>query len=408
MRQPKTKLGANSGGAGTHNRRVLMQALRLNGHLTRAEIARGTGLVPQTVSNIIEELERDGLVIAAEPLKGKRGQPATPYSIFPGGAYALGMQIDQNGTRTVAVDLLGDVVAGYELAFSSGTMEENLPAVRTAIDKVMAPVRARAGSATPRIIGMGVAMPAATGVHAVQGDPWMDGPRNMHPMIEALEAMTGLPVSLHHDASAATVAERLNGCAVGMENFIRVFVGYGLGAGLYVKGELMVGSNNLVGEVGQIAIYGSDGLEPIEQRASLAPLYAELGLRPEESVMFDKIDKALDLHSTVVQEWLDAAAPRLAWLVAMLVRVIDPECVVLGGQMPQRLMKALFDRVNRTVTENAAAPGIATTKLLMGSSDVFSVAAGAAAYPIARAFDPSLSAILKYAYDDPAKRYLGE
>lgn len=399
MRHPKTALGTNSEGAAAHNRRVVMQALRLNGRLSRAEIARGTGLVPQTVSNIIEQLEGEGLVIAAAPVRGKRGQPATPYSISPGGAFALGLQIDQHRVRSVAVDLLGNVVSGTEIAFDAGGLEQNLPHVRAAVDDVLATLRARSARADPPIVGLGLAMPAPTGFHAVKDDPWMAAPGAMHPMVAALEAMTGLPVSLHHDASAAAVAERLTGVVGGNSDFVHLFIGYGLGAGLYVRGELHVGGNHLAGEIGQIPFPDGNRMVPLERLVSLASLYERLGLQPNDRRLFERIDQCLDERPRDVAAWLDGIAPHLVWLVDTIQCLLDPSYVVIGGQMPRRLMAAIYERVAAASHATPAPDGIVRPRLLMGSADVFSVATGAAAYPIAKTFDPSLSAILKDADD---------
>ena len=103
----RTKAGTNIGGANEHNRRVVMQGLRVNGAMSRAQIARGTGLVPQTVSNIIEELEREGLVVASDPVKAGRGQPATPYSIAANGAFARSAAIAANSPITLEARAIG-------------------------------------------------------------------------------------------------------------------------------------------------------------------------------------------------------------------------------------------------------------------------------------------------------------
>lgn len=400
MRQMKTKSGTNIGGAGAHNRRVVMQALRLNDDLSRAEIARGTRLVPQTVSNIIEELERDGLVTPSDQVKGKRGQPATPYRISANGAFALGMQVDRHGAKAVVVNLLGEIISKSDIAFDEGNLKENLHHIGSLIGSISKDLRKIAPTRKPRIVGLGVAMPAPTGIHAVKNDPWMIAPRENHPMLSSLEEMTGLPVSLHHDASAAAVAERLNGCAKGIDNFVQIFVSQGLGAGLYMKGELHVGKDNLAGELGQIPISIGTEIVPLEQVASLSSLYKLLHLRLNDPKAFARINREVESQSPLFLEWVVKTAHHLAWLVDVIECVLDPEFIVVGGQMPQALMQALFVKIVETCNTRKKLVGIDRSRLLMASPDIFSVAAGAAAYPIARAFDPSLSAILKYGYDE--------
>ena len=99
--------GTNLDGASAHNRRVIFDALRINGTLTRAALARATQLTPQTVSNIVDSLQADGLLIADAPRRQGRGQPARPYRILPEGACAIGVQLDRHQMLGVVVDLAG-------------------------------------------------------------------------------------------------------------------------------------------------------------------------------------------------------------------------------------------------------------------------------------------------------------
>jgi DNA-binding transcriptional ArsR family regulator len=83
MRPIRAKSGTNQEGTSAHNRRVMIDALRLNGQLSRADLARATKLTKQTVSNIIEDLERDGLVSVAH----RRAQRPWPtLDALPAGA----------------------------------------------------------------------------------------------------------------------------------------------------------------------------------------------------------------------------------------------------------------------------------------------------------------------------------
>jgi DNA-binding transcriptional ArsR family regulator len=98
----------------------MIDALRINGALSRADLARATRLTKQTVSNIIEELERDGLVSSQEAVRRGRGQPSTPYGLVPEGAFAIGLQIDRHVTRAVAVNLVGSVLVRDEAGLPPG------------------------------------------------------------------------------------------------------------------------------------------------------------------------------------------------------------------------------------------------------------------------------------------------
>ncbi|MGO8656029.1 winged helix-turn-helix transcriptional regulator, partial [Rhizobium ruizarguesonis] len=103
--------GTNLEQAKSHNRRVVIEAVRTNGPLSRAAIARMTALTAQTVSNIVEELERSHLLVPAEAQKLARGQPIIPYSINPRGAYSIGLELGRQRASGVLTDLSGAVCA---------------------------------------------------------------------------------------------------------------------------------------------------------------------------------------------------------------------------------------------------------------------------------------------------------
>src|SRR4029077_20946785 len=106
---PATVAGTNLAQAKSHNRRVVIEAVRINGTLSRAEIARLTALSSQTISNIVSELERAGILKAAARQKPGRGQPATPLSIDPDGAYSIGLQLDHRAIIGGGGDLAGKI-----------------------------------------------------------------------------------------------------------------------------------------------------------------------------------------------------------------------------------------------------------------------------------------------------------
>jgi predicted NBD/HSP70 family sugar kinase len=390
-----TRAGTNIGGAGEHNRRVVLHGLRVNGALSRAQIARNTGLVPQTVSNIIEELERDGLVIAAEPVRAGRGRAATPYSLAPNGAFAYGMQLDQHRARVVAIDLLGRMVAATEATLGPGRLETNLAPIMAALSRVADDLARHAGQSAPRVLGLGLAMPAPTGVHAGHDDPWMVGLSDEHPLVRRLAGQTGLPVSLHHDASAAAVAERLSGSAKGIDNFALIFVSYGLGAGIYINGELYRGHHRLAGELGQIIVPRDGRPVPLERLTALVDLINRLGLRPNQPDLLLEMERAVEGEHPEVARWLSQAVEHLNWAIDLVDCLVDPERVIIGGQMPAVLLRRLIAAVLSARPVHAVDRGDRHLHIVAGSADPFFVATGAAAEPITRAFAPSFAAMLK-------------
>src|SRR5690349_15227478 len=129
MKNRNALAGTNLEQAKSHNRRVVIEAIRLNGAISRADIARLTALSAQTVSNIVEELEKARFLKAEPAGKPARGQPAVPYSIDPDGAYSIGLQLDHQLLVGVVTDLSGLIRARIEKKVDRPAPAEAMPAL---------------------------------------------------------------------------------------------------------------------------------------------------------------------------------------------------------------------------------------------------------------------------------------
>ncbi|GAB1584377.1 ROK family protein [Phyllobacterium phragmitis] len=391
--------GTNLGGASAHNRRVMVDALRLNGALSRAELARATRLTKQTVSNIIEELERDGLVRSQATVRRGRGQPATPYELVPEGAYALGLQIDRHVSRVIAVNLVGEVLVQKSAELPPGGPETGVKIILDLIESARGTLADAVPEAERRLVGLGAAMPGPFGIEGDYDNQWMMASWQNYPLLETLATGTGLEVALQNDAAAAATAERLVGSAHGLNHAVCIYLGYGLGAGLILNGELYTGQNGNAGEIGMSLAPGEAGatpfVAPLEYQASLASLCKILDIAPSDPRLFEKIEEAARKPDPHVEDWMKGASERLRWMVHLLETVFDPQTIILCGGAPRVLIDQLIGHMQPLLPSLAARRNRSLPRLQPGLANPWSVALGAAAEPIARAFDPRFSAILK-------------
>lgn len=397
----RAKSGTNLGGASAHNRRIMIDALRVNGALSRADLARATGLTPQTVSNIIEELASDGLVRSQASVRKGRGQPATPYQLVPEGAFAIGLQIDRHVTRTVIVNLVGDVLVRIEAILPPGGPAEGVVVVLDLVARARAVLSAQISGAEDRLVGLGIAMPGPFGINTLYDDPWMMTAWQTFPLVERIAEGTGLEVALQNDASAAATAERLLGAAHGLDHAICIYFGYGLGTGLILNGELYGGAHSNAGEIGMmLTLAPGDGadVEPLEHYASMAALCKLLDLDPSAPDLFAMVTDAVLHGGPKLEQWMDDVAERLRRTVQMLELVFDPQTIILCGGAPRALIDRLVEKIEPLLPSIAErASRYPAPRLQAGLADPWSAAMGAAAEPIARAFDPRFSALLKNA-----------
>lgn len=392
----RAKSGTNHEGTSAHNRRVMIDALRVNGALSRADLARATRLTKQTASNIIEELERDGLVVSQETVRKGRGQPSTPYALVPGGAFAIGLQIDRHVTRAVAVDLVGTVLVRAEADLSADGPASGAKIVLDLVASVRSELAKLAAQAEARLVGLGVAMPGPFGIEGNADDQWMMQAWQRFPLLETLAAGTGLNVGLQNDAAACATAERMVGAAHGLDNAVCLYLGYGIGAGLILNSELYSGAYGNAGEIGMALLSAGDPTRTaLEHRASLASLYQHLNIDAAGHGVYDEIARLAEADDPLILEWVKNAATDLRWAVHMIETIFDPQTVIVCGGAPEPLARRLLVAIEPLLPSVADRPARNLPRLQLGLTDPWSVALGAAAEPIGRAFDPRFSAIMK-------------
>ena len=387
----RAMFGTSAGAAGVHNRRVVIDAIRVNGALSRAELARATKLAKQTLSNIIEELERAGLVVACAAVKEGRGKPATPYALAPLGAFSVGLQIDRHLARCVLVNLLGEVVCRRDVRLEVSDPEAGFRSLTALIARTRQALAGDHPDSARRTVGLGMAMPGPFGPRARRSSDetytmarWQD-----FPLISRLEQATGLSVNLQNDAAAAATAEKLTGRAHGLRNVVCLYLGYGLGAGLVLNGELFAGEDGNAGEIGMLSS-PFDAETPLEHVVSLGAFCKRFGLDHSAPGLFAEIEGLLCEGGSEVDAWLEAAAKRLDWVAELMQVSLAPQAVVLCGTAPPLLIEILARRVNARRGAAAGRPSIE-----VGLADPWTVAIGAAAEPISRNFDPRYSALFK-------------
>ena len=148
--------GSNQSGLRAHNKRAVLSLIRRNGRLAKAEIARRTGLSPQTASVIMRALEAEELVLRDQPQRGRVGQPSIPMRLNPDGAFSLGLKIGRRSVDLVLMDFIGRIRGHERVAYSVPRLRQVLDFVAAAEPKLRALLPAKLAG---RITGLGVALP---------------------------------------------------------------------------------------------------------------------------------------------------------------------------------------------------------------------------------------------------------
>jgi len=333
--------GSKQGDVRVHNEQLMLTLVRRHGALAKAELARLTGLSPQTVSVIMRKLEEDGLLARGTPTRGRVGQPSIPMTLAADGVYSLGLKIGRRSVDLVLMDFIGRVRETRRRSYAWPLPHAVLDFARKEIAgllKKLSPEKRK------RIAGLGIASPFelwnwAGEVGAPQAE--MDAWRRID-LITALERELPFPVSLQNDATSACVAEVVFGRGSAFKDFFYFFIGFFIGGGVVLNNAVFTGSTGNAGAIGTmpvpvrgkqpIQLIDAASIHLLETRLKAAKIDpSPLWLQPEN---WDGFGKHLDA-------WIAEIAPALAYAIAASSSVIDFPAVIIDGAFPPAVRRRI-------------------------------------------------------------------
>jgi len=307
-----------------HNRSLVLQTLYRSGTLSRADLARATGLTRVTISDLVADLMDEKLVVEVGQRDGSRpGKPATMLDINRGGFQIIGIDLSDYAVfRGAILDLDGVVLERAEVPLDGATGAD-------ATAKVVALAQQLVEAASLPLLGIGVGSPGIVDLAGtVLSAPNLGWPSDGagEPLQETLAAATGLPVIVANDANAAALAEHSFGAA--LSDMMLIKVGHGVGAGLIIGGTALFGSRFAAGEIGHVVV-GTDG--------GAACACGKVGCL-ETWVAAPRLDAALAATHDPAErtEILRRAGERLGIALAPVVGALDLAEIVLSG--PEELL----------------------------------------------------------------------
>jgi predicted NBD/HSP70 family sugar kinase len=389
----KAAIGTNPERNRSHNRRVVLDAVRLHGPLGRTAIARLAHLSSQAVSNIVSELLDEGLLLERGRLRSGRGLPPVQVAVNPDGGMTVGVEIAADHLVTVLVDLTGHVRAHRAIPLEDTSPDHVAPLLGLEIDKLC---KAVPGS-RDRLLGLGVVMPGPFEIEGMSsvGPTTLSGWSSMD-AAAALSAATGMTALIENDATAAAVGERLHGVARNLKNFCLLYFGAGLGLGIVADGRPMRGAFGNAGEIGHVIV--AAGGKPcacgnrgcLERYASLHALKERLA---SEGITCDghaDLEELLATRHPILRDWIEEAAFFLAPVVGMLENLLDPESLVFGGALPDKLLDELIAALNPLPLTVSSRRERAVPRVMRGATGLLTAALGAAALPLLETMTPKL------------------
>ncbi|MCB1493373.1 MAG: ROK family transcriptional regulator [Rhodobiaceae bacterium] len=358
-----------------HNRRIVLEAIRQEGPVSRSEIARRVGLTVQTVSTITSELHGRGF-ISLTPGKPKgRGFPAPSFEVNPEGGFACGVYVTPRGIEAGLMNLSGKLLDRRELSETQMSADRALNAIPAMVEDLVS------GRPASRIIGVGMAMPGPFDIESMSfvGPTTMQEWRGVD-IYGRLQAAIPFPVFMDVDSAAAAHGERLYGIGDRIRNFYYLYLGVGLGGSVIYDGQVMRGAWGNAGEIGHVPLVPDGDPCPCGNRGCL-----------ERYISLEAYERRV--AEIGEDAWLREIAPIFRAAIVTVENLFDIEAVVLGGLAPMDLRRKLVALAADLPNSLAARRDRAVPRVVLSDSGSDAVIRGAASLAVSRVFSPGSAAM---------------
>lgn len=367
------------------NERAVLTVIGFNPGVSNADIARQSGLAPQTVSAILADLDNAGLIVRGEVLRGRRGQPATPIFLHPEGAFAVGVEIGWRHLEVLLVNLNGQVLGrqrrNHDYPDASGIVET----IATAMDVVVAPL---SDAQRKRLGNIGVALPSnlADNLAVVMAPQSQSELWRQLDLAEQLRRRTGLEVNLFNDGNAACWAELTTFARPRPTDFIYLLISHFIAAGIVGEGQLWEGPTGNSANLGSMLVSDAQGrLQPALFIASVAALRSRLAGAALDPGTLDPSDWDWSGFGPVLEQWLADSAKALAKVVFNTGTVIETRLVVLDSILPAPIVAQLVERLEMELRVLPSAPYV-PPQVVPGHRGALAPAVGAAELTLYRRY----------------------
>ncbi|MCG6155557.1 ROK family transcriptional regulator [Rubinisphaera margarita] len=350
----------------------MVEAMRLQQPLSRVELSRRLAIAPSTAGIHVDRLLEQGFLRVASVPVSSPGRPPVVLELNPEAGQFIGIDLDSRSIRGVSVDfaqrLLRDRSVSLKQTANANEVTEQIAATIEDVRDQSRPLLA---------IGLGVPgiFDAERGValHYAHIRGWTD-----LPLADRFGNQFEVPVHLENNIRAMALAERWFGQGRDSQNYLCVGIRSGIGAGVFVNGELYRGTHGLAGEIGRWPIPNGESDAALEDVASISSLLQsateaiasgrKTSMRAvRQRVSWDSFHEAVDSGDTLACEILQKAAQHLGAVLASLTLVLDPEKILIAGPL-QETGNRFLDALQATLLEHlpavhARTPAVAYSEL---------------------------------------------
>jgi len=372
------------------NERTIVELLRRQGPMSRAQVSRDTGLSKPTVSLALASLRAAGLVREFGVSSGGKGPGALLYEINPNAGWVAGIDVGRRWVRAAVADITGTMVARRDERAAVRSARSLIGQIGHVAHELAAEAGVRWSDVVHAAIGSPGVFDPARGL--VEMAPNLPG-WGRSGIVEAVRDELGTVVSFENDVNLAALGEQARGHGQAIPNFVYLWVGTGIGIGIVIDGRLYRGARGAAGEIGYLPLGVGDpharthrrhgAFEDAASATGIVRAAQEAGLVGATSA--EHVFAAARRGDGRARHVVEVEARRLALGIATIAPILDPEAVVLGGGIG-RSADLLVEPVERelrelspfhprvlvsTLGDDAVLHGAVATALEAGRREVF-------------------------------------
>lgn len=350
------------------NKNMVLDLIRKHRSIYRAELARITGLSMPTIMSITDELVESGLVRDAGKGISSGGKPPMLMEIIPDSHLFLGVDISGAMYKGTILNLQGDVVYSKSLEKEDRPEGEIVDCIRQFVDTLLEESKID----ITKLSGMGLGIPGLVDTEKGTVINSIDYDLKNEDLRTPLRQIYNLPVFIENSSKVMAIGEKWFGAGADCDDFALVTVGRGIGAALFINGEIYQGHNSMSGELGHMVINPNGPICKCGRRGCLEAMASgkaianqarnivsmgsnsimlDLAGREPKKIRAETVFRAAAMGDVLAEKIADEAVINLCIGLTNLVFLFDCQRIVLTGYVVKDnsyLLEKISQRVNST------------------------------------------------------------
>jgi len=385
----------------------ILELIRRNGPITRADISKITDLNIVTVSNYINAYISANMVVESGMESSSGGRKPTLVKLHDGHSYAMGVDLGHTGLGGatmigVVTDLSGRVLHRIEKKREKDSMDK---IIDKSIDMISELMNKKGVKEKVKGVGIGLGGVIDENLGTVR-DSTKNGIRTSYISLKGMiQEKFNMPSFLGNDATFAAFGEKMHALPMDVEDVIYMYSD--VGSGIIIKGGIYCGATGSAGEIRINYPRNGDYMKLSKNMSLFLPMGLDLGLISQakrlintekvasrisefsdkslDTLTVDNIIEAAKSGDTLAIELLEDAAVNLGVRVAYLVNLFNPEIVIIGGGI-EKSGSLFLEPLRRTVRKWAFEEPANVVKIIPAQLGKEAVALGGASVVIRNVF----------------------